>query len=192
MAEPVFFETPEEFRAWLSEHHADRDDLIVGFHKRKTGRPSITWQQSVRVALCFGWIDGARRSIDDERHQIRFAPRRRRSTWSAINIKLARELIEAGEMQPAGLAAFEARTEDNSRVYSYEQTQHELSPEYAKRLRSDAEAAAFFDAQASWYRRTAIHWVMSAKREETRERRIGTLIEDSRNGVRLKQLRRQA
>ena len=95
-------------------------------------------------------------------------------------------------MQLAGLAAFEARTEDNSRVYSYEQAQHELSPEYAKRLRGDAEAAAFFDAQAPWYRRTAIHWVMSAKREETRERRIGTLIEDSRNGVRLKQLRRQA
>jgi uncharacterized protein YdeI (YjbR/CyaY-like superfamily) len=190
VAEPVFFETPEEFRAWLAEHHADRDGLIVGFHKRKTGRPSITWQQSVREALCFGWIDGVRRSIDDQRHQIRFTPRRRGSTWSAVNITLAQELIDAGEMQPAGLAAFEARTERKSRIYSYEQSRHELSLQYAERLRADAEAAAFFDAQAPWYRRTAVHWVMSAKREETRERRIATLIEDSRNGVRVKHLRR--
>jgi uncharacterized protein YdeI (YjbR/CyaY-like superfamily) len=186
----LFFATPEDFRDWLAANHETQTEQHVGFHKTGSGRPSITWPQSVRQALCFGWIDGVRRSIDADSYEIRFTPRRPRSTWSAVNIRLATELIESGEMQPAGLAAFEARTESNSVIYSYENDEAALSEPFHKRLRADSQAAAFFDSQPPSYRRTAIHWVMRAKRPETRERRLATLIEDSRNGLRIGPLRR--
>jgi uncharacterized protein YdeI (YjbR/CyaY-like superfamily) len=182
--EPTFFATPEDWRAWLAEHHATRDELLVGFHKVGSGRPSITWPESVDEALCFGWIDGVRRRLDDVSYTIRFTPRRPASTWSAVNIRRFGELSAEGRVAPAGEAAFAARRPDRSGVYAYEQTHRtqELSPEYAERLAADPAAAEFFSAQPPWYRRNTSYWVMSAKRAETRERRLQELITDSAAG----------
>jgi uncharacterized protein YdeI (YjbR/CyaY-like superfamily) len=187
--EPIFFETPAEFRAWLEEHHTDETELLVGFHKKGTGRPSMTWAESVGQALCFGWIDGVRRGLDEHSYTIRFTPRKARSTWSAVNIKRAKELVEEGLMRPAGLAAFERRSDDRSRIYAYEQRkQAKLDPAAEKEFRADRKAWAFFSEQAPWYRRNATHWVISAKKEETQRRRLRQLIGDSAAGRRLKHL----
>jgi uncharacterized protein YdeI (YjbR/CyaY-like superfamily) len=181
--EPTFFATPADFRAWLERHHESHSELIVGFHKRGTGRPSITWPEAVDHALCFGWIDGVRRRIDDTSYSIRFTPRKTRSTWSAVNIKRMKELVEEGLVAPAGLAAFESRTDDRSAIYSYDQRKSaKLEPDQERRLRADERASAFFEAQPPSYRRAAIHWVTSAKRPETRERRLVQLIEYSAAG----------
>jgi uncharacterized protein YdeI (YjbR/CyaY-like superfamily) len=181
--EPTFFATPEEFRAWLEEHHETEGELLVGFHKKGSGLPSMTWPQSVDQALCFGWIDGVRRSIDAASYSIRFTPRKARSTWSAGNVKRVGELTAEGLMHPAGLAAFERRTADRTAIYSYERSKEaKLEPEQERAFKADAGAWAWFQAQAPWYRRTATHWVVSAKREETRQRRLERLIEDSAAG----------
>ena len=178
---PAFYATPEEWRAWLQEHHADEREHWVGFHKRGTGRPSITWSQAVDQALCFGWIDGVRKSVDGDSYMIRFTPRKRGSRWSLVNVARVQELDAAGVMHPAGRAAFDARTEVGT--YSYEQRNAAaFDPERERRLRENAAAWAYFEAQPPWYRRTATHWVMSAKREETRDRRLARLIEDSAAG----------
>jgi uncharacterized protein YdeI (YjbR/CyaY-like superfamily) len=175
--EPTFFATPAEFRAWFEANHADTPELLVGYYKKGTGRPSITWPESVDEALCFGWIDGIRRRIDDESYSIRFTPRRPRSIWSAVNIRRAGELIEAGRMTPAGLAAFEARDDDRSAIYSYEQRfTAELDPEQEARLRADPEVWERFQSRSPSWRRAAIYWVTSAKKAETRERRLAKLI----------------
>lgn len=180
---PVFFETPAAFRAWLRTHHAQRDEVWVGFYKRASGRPSITWPQSVDEALCFGWIDGIRRSLDDTRYAIRFTPRRPQSTWSAVNIRRVKELIRLGRMQPAGLHAFEARADEKTALSSYEQRKTaRLEASDERRFKANAKAWAFFDAQPPWYRRIAVYWVVSAKRPETRERRLAALIADSARG----------
>jgi uncharacterized protein YdeI (YjbR/CyaY-like superfamily) len=177
---PVFFTTPAKFRAWLEKHHDSAQELLVGFHKKGSGKQSITWPESVDQALCFGWIDGVRRSIDATSYSIRFTPRRSRSIWSAVFIRRAEELIQQGLMRPAGQRAFEDRMEDRSGIYSYEQRQSaELDPAYERRFRDNERAWAFFQAQAPGYRKTAVYWVVSAKKEETRERRLATLIEDS-------------
>jgi uncharacterized protein YdeI (YjbR/CyaY-like superfamily) len=187
---PRFFPVAVEFRAWLEEFHEVERELLVGFWKKGSGRPSMTWPESVDAALCFGWIDGIRRRIDDEAYSIRFTPRKPSSIWSAVNIRRMGELIDAGLVAPAGLRAFESRREDRSRVYSHERAEPaRLEPEQQARLEADAEAWAWFAAQPPSYRRTAIHWVVSAKRPETRERRLATLVEDSRNGVKVKPLR---
>jgi uncharacterized protein YdeI (YjbR/CyaY-like superfamily) len=187
--ERTFFPGPAEFRAWLDEHHADATELLVGFHKKATGKPSMTWPESVDEALCFGWIDGIRRSVGDESYTIRFTPRTSRSTWSAVNIARARELIEEGRMRPAGLRAFEARTDDRSAIYAYEQRHAaKLDPEQEREFRAKAAAWKFFQSRPAGYRRTAIWWVVSAKREETRLRRLRTLIEDSAAGRTLRRL----
>jgi uncharacterized protein YdeI (YjbR/CyaY-like superfamily) len=181
--EPRFFATSAELRAWFEAHHADADELLVGYYKKGSGRPSITWPESVDEALCFGWIDGIRRRIDDERYSIRFTPRRPRSVWSAVNIKRAGELIAEGRMTPAGLAAFEARDEERSAIYSYEQLrQATLEPEQEERLRANAAAWEWFQSRPPSWRRAAAHWVTSAKRPETRERRLATLIEEAAAG----------
>jgi uncharacterized protein YdeI (YjbR/CyaY-like superfamily) len=178
---PAFYATPAEWRAWLEEHHADEREHWVGFRKRGSGRPSMTWPESVDEALCFGWIDGVRKRVDDESYMIRFTPRKRSSRWSNVNVARVAELMEAGLMRPAGLAAFEARTQEGT--YSYEQRDAAaFDPERERRLRADTAAWAYFSAQPPWYRRTATHWVMSAKREETRDRRLARLIEDSAAG----------
>jgi uncharacterized protein YdeI (YjbR/CyaY-like superfamily) len=190
--EPVFFASPAEFRAWLEENHDRADELWVGFHKKATGKPSMTWPESVDEALCFGWIDAVRKSLGPDAYAIRFTPRNTRSTWSAVNIARAQELIAAGRMQPAGLRAFEARSDDRSAIYAYEQRHDaKLAPEHERQFRADERAWSFFVAQPPSYRKTAIWWVVSAKREETKLRRLRTLIEDSANGVRIRQLRRR-
>lgn len=180
---PRFFATSEEFRAWLEEHHADATELWVGYYKKGSGRPSLTWPESVDEALCFGWIDGVRKSIDAESYAIRFTPRRAGSTWSAVNIKRVQELKELGRMTPAGLEAFAARAEERSGIYAYEQRGGaELGEEFEALFRAHAEAWAFFQAQPAGYRKTATWWVVSAKREETRRKRLATLIADSASG----------
>jgi uncharacterized protein YdeI (YjbR/CyaY-like superfamily) len=190
--EPTFFATPADFRAWLERHHESDSELIVGFHKRGGGRPSITWPEAVDQALCFGWIDGVRRRIDDASYSIRFTPRKARSTWSAVNIKRMKELVEEGLVAPAGIAAFERRADDRSAIYSYEQPKAaKLEPDQERRLRADERARAFFEAQPPSYRRAAIHWVTSAKKPETRERRLSQLIECSAAGRPVPPLRRR-
>ena len=189
MTEPAFYATPADWRAWLEAHHADAREHWVGFHKRASGRPSMTWAESVDQALCFGWIDGIRKRVDDERYMIRFTPRTPSSRWSRVNLARVAELTEAGLMHPAGLRAFAARTAQGT--YSYEQREAAaFDPERERRLRANTAAAAFFDAQPPGYRRTATHWVMSAKRDETRDRRLAQLIEDSAAGRRIAPLAR--
>jgi uncharacterized protein YdeI (YjbR/CyaY-like superfamily) len=180
---PTFFKSPAELRRWFEKHHDKTQELLVGFYKKGSGKPSITWPESVDEALCFGWIDGIRRSLDDISYTIRFTPRKPHSTWSAVNIKRAQELADLGRMQPAGLKAFRERTEDRSRIYSYEQRQTvQLDDQHEKKLRANKKAWAFFQSQPPWYQQAARWWVMSAKREETQLKRLDTLIEDSANG----------
>ena len=189
--EPNFFASPNDFRAWLEEHHATETELLVGFHKKGSGKPSMTWPESVDQALCFGWIDGVRRRIDDERYAIRFTPRKPGSTWSAVNVKRARELLEEGLMRPAGLAAFERRADDRTAIYAYEQRKHaQLEPAMQECFEADEQAWTWFQAQPPHYRRAATHWVVSAKKPETRERRLMQLIADSRAGRTIKPLTR--
>ncbi len=188
---PKFFPTPAAFRAWLRANHAREPELVVGYFKKGTGKRSITWPESVDEALCFGWIDGVRRSLGEEAYCIRFTPRRRHSIWSAINVARVAALEKAGKMMPAGRRAFEARRADRTGVYSFERrTAAELSPDESARLRARPKAAAFFEAQAPWYRRAALHWVTSAKRPETRQRRLEQLIADSAAGRRVPPLAR--
>ena len=188
---PTYFATPAAFRAWLQAHHATSTELLVGFYKVGSGKPSITWPESVDEALCFGWIDGVRRTIDEERYTIRFTPRKPRSTWSAINLKRVDELTKLGRMQPAGAAAFARREAARSQIYSYEQrSEAALDDGFEREFRANERAWAFFQAQPPWYRRTAIYWVMTAKREETRQKRLATLIDDSAHGRRIAPLSR--
>jgi uncharacterized protein YdeI (YjbR/CyaY-like superfamily) len=175
--EPTFFANPDEFRAWLEQHYATENELSVGFYKKATGKQTMSWSQAVDQALCFGWIDGVLHRIDDERHMQRFTPRRRGSNWSKVNIAKVARLKEAGLMRPAGLAAFEARSDARSGIYAFEQEKSaELPAEYERRLRADAAAWDYWQASAPSYRRTATHWVVSAKKPETRERRLAQLI----------------
>lgn len=182
---PTYFASPAEFRRWLSKNHRTARELWVGFHKKSSATPSMTWPESVDEALCFGWIDGIRKAVDAERYVIRFTPRRKGSYWSAVNTRRARELIEAGRMRPAGIAAFEARDERKTR-YSFEQRQApKLGAEARRRFRSNAPAWRFFESQPPGYRKLTIFWVISAKQEATRARRLETLIADSAAGRRL-------
>lgn len=187
---PVFFPTPADFRRWLEQNHESARELRVGFHKKETGRPSMTWAESVDEALCFGWIDGIRRSVGDASYEIRFTPRKPKSIWSAKNIRRVQELTEQRRMMPAGLAAFERREENRSRQYSFEQADAALGPEYERAFRANRKAWAFFQSQPPYYRRTAAWWVISAKREETRARRLELLIRDSEAGERIGPMRR--
>lgn len=182
----TFFNTPSDFRKWFEKNHESSKELLVGFYKKGSGRPSITWPESVDEALCFGWIDGVRRRIDDVSYTIRFTPRRTTSIWSAVNIKRAQELIDQGLMKPAGLKAFQARKENRSGIYSYEQRSEKLPDPYATIFRQNKKAWEFFQAQAPWYRKTLGWWIASAKREETRLKRLATLIEESANGRKIR------
>lgn len=179
-SKPQFFPSLARWRAWLGAHHDDTPEFWVGFYKRDSGRPSITWPEAVDGALCFGWIDGMRKRIDRVSYKIRFTPRRPRSVWSALNIKRAGELCALGLMHSPGLAAFEKRGSQRSAVYSYEQRKHaKFSAEYEKKFRAQAAAWKFFQSQPPWYRRTSAYWVMSAKKKATRLTRLERLISDS-------------
>jgi uncharacterized protein YdeI (YjbR/CyaY-like superfamily) len=173
---PTFFRSAADMRAWLARHHAAAGELWVGYYKRASGRSSITWPESVDEALCYGWIDGVRKSIDDVSYVIRFTPRRPGSIWSAVNIRRAQALIQQGRMSPAGLRAYEARKENKTGIYSYEQRSAELEEPYRRALRKNAAAWTFFRAQPPSYRKAVSWWIVSAKREETRLRRVEKLI----------------
>jgi uncharacterized protein YdeI (YjbR/CyaY-like superfamily) len=182
----TFFATPAELRAWLEEHHATATELWLGYYKKAAERETITWAQAVEEALCFGWIDGKVQTIDELRYRQRFTPRRRNSNWSAVNIAKIAELREQGRMTPAGEAAFEARREDRTAVYSYER-RHEarFDKEQLAAFRANKVAWAWFGRQSSSYRALATFWVVSAKRPETRAKRLASLIECSAEGQRV-------
>jgi uncharacterized protein YdeI (YjbR/CyaY-like superfamily) len=185
---PRFFASPAEFRAWLDANHEREAELLVGFYKKGSGKPSITWPESVDEALCFGWIDGVRRSLDAERYTIRFTPRKPTSIWSNVNMAKVEMLLKAGRMRPAGLAAWERRDPEKSGIYAFErQNPAEFDAESERRFRRARGAWRFFQEQPPGYRRLATHFVTSAKRPETRERRLTVLIEHSTRGERLPQ-----
>ena len=188
---PLFFATPAAWRKWLEANHAKKSELLVGFHKTSTGKACMTWSESVDEALCFGWIDGVRRSAGDTAYTIRFTPRTASSNWSLVNLRRMKTLIAEGRAKPAGLRAFEARRDDRTGVYSFEQQRNpKLLPAEERRLRENRDAWAFFQAQPPGYRRVVTFWVVSAKREDARERRLAQLIRDSAAGQRVGLLRR--
>lgn len=180
---PRFFRTPEDFRAWLDENHAKVDELLVGFWKKSSGKPSMTYHQALDEALCYGWIDGVRRGAEDH-HTIRFTPRKAKSKWSAINVNHVKRLIAAKRMKAAGLKAYEARGDKAGLNYSYE-TRRPMERALAARFKANVKAWAFFTAQPPGYQRIATWWVMNAKQEATRKRRFAQLLADSAKGVRL-------
>jgi uncharacterized protein YdeI (YjbR/CyaY-like superfamily) len=181
--EATFFATPSELRTWFEEHHDKTKELWIRVYKKDSGKQSITWPEAVDEALCFGWIDSIRKGIDNVSYKTRFTPRRARSNWSAVNIKRVAELKELGLMRPAGLKIFEERVEEESGIYSYEQRNAaELTEAYKEQFRTNQKAWDFFQAQGAGYRRTATWWVISAKKEETRLKRLATVIEISEHG----------
>jgi uncharacterized protein YdeI (YjbR/CyaY-like superfamily) len=179
----TYFATPARFRDWLEINHAKSRELLVGFYKRDSGKASITWPESVDAALCYGWIDGVRKSVDQLRYTIRFSPRKPSSIWSEINVRRVGELEMLGLMRPAGKKAFAARREAKTAVYSYEQrSDPRLDPLHEDRLKGNKKAFEFFQSRPRWYRKAASWWIVSAKKEETRQKRLTILIEDSANG----------
>ena len=182
---PKFFPTQNDFRRWLEENHDKETEIIVGFYNVKSGKPTMTWSEAVDQALCFGWIDGVRRKVDEESYSNRFTPRRAGSNWSAVNIKKVEELTAKGLMKPAGIAAYEKRRDEKSAVYAYENELKQFSEEFEKRFKSNGKAWRFFEKQANWYKKQMINWVMTAKQEATRERRLAKLISESENEKRL-------
>lgn len=185
----TFFKTPADFRNWLKKNHAKKAEAWVGFYKTSSGKKSITWPESVDQALCFGWIDGLRKGIDEESYKIRFTPRKKSSIWSAVNLKKMEELKKSGLMQEAGLKIFNERNEKNEKKYSFEQQEIKLDTSYEKKFKSGKEAWKWFSSSAASYQKAAIWWVMQAKQESTRLRRLETLIKDSANGERIKEMR---
>lgn len=178
--DPMFFTTRDELIAWLEAHHERERELWVGLYRKGTGQPSVTWPDVVDAALCFGWIDGIRKSHDTQSYKNRITPRRKGSNWSAVNIRRIQELAEQGLVRPAGTAAFEAAVEAKKADYSYEQAHSpELGEAFEAHFRAHPDAWEYFQASAPWYRKAAISWVVSAKRDETRQRRLDTLIADS-------------
>lgn len=184
-AKPRFFASPTAFRAWLKANHKKAPELIVGYYKKHTGRPSMTWPQSVAEALCYGWIDGIRRSLDDERYTIRFTPRRARSTWSAVNIRLVAELEAAGKMTAAGRAVFIARPDPDSMGYTHQKREASLDAASIKTFKKNKTAWEFFEAQPPSYRKKMAWWIVAAKQAETRGRRLKKVIEISEEGKRV-------
>jgi uncharacterized protein YdeI (YjbR/CyaY-like superfamily) len=176
---PKFFRSPSAFRKWLAAKHTSSKELWVGFYKKGSGKPSITWPESVDEALCFGWIDGIRKSIDAESYMIRFTPRQSSSTWSTVNIRNVDKLIKEERMQPAGMKAYEARRENRSGIYAYEQRSPELVEPYAREFKRNKTAWEFFQAQPPSYRKLMNWRIISAKREETRLKRLRQLISHS-------------
>lgn len=183
--ETKFFAKQADFRKWLEKNHEKKTELMVGFYKVGSSKPSMTWPQAVDEALCFGWIDGVRRGIDEESYCNRFTPRKANSNWSAINIAKVEKLIKEGLMKPSGLAAFEKRRDDKSRVYAYENEPAKLSPAFEKKFKANKDAWKFFSTQAPSYQRTMVHWIMRAKQELTQTKRLEQTIAASADGRRV-------
>jgi uncharacterized protein YdeI (YjbR/CyaY-like superfamily) len=182
------FATPKALRDWFAENHATEKELWIGYYKVGTGRPSVTWPESVDEALCVGWIDGVRRSVDESSYAIRFTPRRKTSTWSTVNIARVKVLSKEGRMRPEGLEAYDARKENKVGIYSYEQRPADLPAPYSTILKRNKKAWSYFQAQPPSYRKVATWWILSAKKEETRITRLEKLIDDSAHGRRFAQM----
>ncbi|MBV9181344.1 MAG: YdeI/OmpD-associated family protein [Acidobacteria bacterium] len=189
-SKPIFFKNPSAFREWLEKNHGRKKEVLVGFYKRASGKPSLTWPESVDAALSYGWIDGVRKSIDNISDSIRFTPRKPASTWSAINVERVAKLTRLGLMRPAGMWAFQARRQDKTAVYAYEQQPKKLPSAYEQQFQANRKAWDFFQKQPPWYQRTATYYVISAKRQETCQRRLAELIRDCAEGLAIKRLRR--
>lgn len=188
MSKPSFFHSAAEFRSWLAKNHDRSPELLVGFYRVDSDRGGLTYRQALDEALCFGWIDGVRRSYDSCSYTIRFSPRIAGSIWSVVNTRRMLEAINLDRVDRAGLRVFQQRDEKKSKLYSYEVGNCKFDHAFEKQFRAKTEAWEFYRAQAPWYRRTSCYWVMSAKKEETRQRRLATLIRDSEAGRRIKQL----
>lgn len=188
VAAPIFFQTPAELRRWFQRHHAQETELMVGFHKVDSGKPSVTWPEAVDEALCFGWIDGVRRSLGAESYMIRFTPRKAKSYWSSVNLKKVEAQIALGKMTLAGMAAYQARDAQGARKYSFESHPQELPPEYRALLEKQPKAAAFHQSLAPGYRKTTEFWVMNSKNESTRLRRLQELIDSAARGEMVRHL----
>ena len=182
---PIFFPSQADFRKWLAENHAEATELLVGYYKVGSGKPSMTWSQSVDEALCFGWIDGVRRSVDEVSYCIRFTPRKPTSIWSAVNMQKIDELTRQGLMHQAGIAAYKKRQEAKSKIYAYEQQEVAFSPEFEQAFTANEKAWLFFQKQASWYRKQSINWVMTAKQATTQLSRLAKLIARSADDKRV-------
>ncbi|HVG15178.1 MAG TPA: YdeI/OmpD-associated family protein [Chitinophagaceae bacterium] len=180
---PTFFKGPADFRKWLAKHHEKETELLVGFYKVESGKCSMTWSQSVDEALCFGWIDGVRKSIDKDSYTIRFTPRKKGSNWSAVNIAKVEALTKGGLMQPAGIASFQMREEAGSAIYSYENDEVKFPLSFEKKFKSNTIAWKYFQSLAPSYKKASKNWVMSAKQEITRMKRLDKLIADSQAGI---------
>ncbi len=182
---PTFFPSPAKFRAWLDRNNKSKTELLVGFYKKDSGKQNMTWPQSVDEALCFGWIDGIRKSIDKDSYTIRFTPRKPNSNWSHVNIKKIKDLTEKGLMLPAGLDIYKKRKEEKSRTASYESPAKKLPAHLEKRFKADKKAWAYFTAQAPSYQKVMIHWIVTAKREATRLARLGKAMASSKEQKRV-------
>jgi uncharacterized protein YdeI (YjbR/CyaY-like superfamily) len=179
-----FFSSPVQFRQWLEQNHESASELLVGFHKKSSGKKSITYAEALDEALCFGWIDGVRKNLNETSYTIRFTPRKPKSIWSLVNVRHVERLKKEGRMQPAGLEAYARRDPKRTGIYAFENAPRELSPAYEKIFRENKKAWEFFEKQPPYSKRTTIHWVMSAKKEETQVRRLQQVIENSEKGVR--------
>lgn len=192
MEDVLYFETAQDFRAWLHKHHDKQDAQWIGFYKKATGIPSINWSESVDQALCYGWIDGLRKRVDEQRYKIRFTPRRKNSHWSAVNLKKMKELHAQDLIMPAGQAIFEQRKESNSQQMAYEKAEVPLHPNYLSQLQANEKAWDFYQNRlAPSYKKISTHWVMSAKRSATQERRLGIFIESCEAGLKIPLLRKK-
>ena len=188
--EPRFYKTQSELSEWFDKNHDKFAEQWIGYYKKSSGRQSIIWEESVEAAICYGWIDGLRKSIDEDRYMIRFTPRKKSSNWSLKNIKTAEALIKKGAMHPAGFQAFKARKEDRTGVYSFEQEEAVFDKDFLTVFRANVKAWSFFTMQTPTYQKTVKHWVMRAKQEETRRKRLYELMSDSENERKIKPLRR--
>jgi uncharacterized protein YdeI (YjbR/CyaY-like superfamily) len=182
---PRFFISPAQFHQWLAKNHDRSTELLVGFQKKTSGKKSITYPEALDEALCFGWIDGVRKSLDDTSYTIRFTPRKSRSIWSLVNVRHVERLKKEDRMEPAGLRAFTLREAKRTGIYSFESAPRELSPEFQDKFRTNKKAWAFFENQPPYFRKTAAFWVMSARKEETRLRRLKQLVASSAKGERV-------
>ena len=185
---PIFFKSQSDFRKWLEKNHDKEKELLLGYYKISSGKPSLTWSQSVDEAICFGWIDGIRRSIDSESYMIRFTPRKTTGNWSAVNLKKVEELTKLGLMTPSGIQIFKKRKLANTKQYSYENSGYSLNEKFLRRLKANKKAWAFFSTQAPSYQKVTTKWILTAKREETQLSRLQTLITDSEAGRRIKSM----
>ena len=181
---PTFFNSPAKFREWLEQNHDRATELLLGFHKKSSGKKSVTYAEALDEALCFGWIDGVRRNLDETSYTIRFTPRKPRSIWSLVNVNHVERLKKEGRMHAAGLAAYERRDPERTGIYAFENRPRQLSPAYEKTFRENKKAWKFFEETPPSFKRTTIYWIMSAKKEETQLRRLKHVIENSEKGVR--------